>query len=273
MLRLRTQLLAFLLAWSCEVLADTNNNPAGARSAGMAHSTVAVSSVWSSFHNQAGLGRIEKFRAGVFYENRYNISELGLKAATLAIPSNFGSWSFCYSQYGYNLYKESKIGLAYARPLGKHIWAGIQMDYFRIALQHQYGRKNCCTFEAGLQARLIPELFIGFHVFNPIQAEFSTRDYKEPLPARARLGIAWHLSDEFLFTLETEKDLEASERMKGGLEYQVLEKFHIRVGVANHPRTFSFGIGISIKPITTNIAFTRHPVLGNSPSISLNLEP
>lgn len=269
---LRTLLLLGFLTICSLSRAQLENYPVGARASGMGNATVALTDVWAAHYNQAGLGRLEKFSAGVFYENQYNIKELGLKAAALGLPSKFGNFGLSLTQFGYKLYQENKIGIAYAKSLGKHIWAGIQLDYFHLRFQKEYGQQGTYTFEAGLQAQILPKLLIGFHIFNPVQAEIKTRDYKESIPTIARLGLAWHPSEEVILTLETTKDLERQAKIKAGVEYRAIKHLFLRAGAGNHPETISMGLGYQLNPLSADIAFIRHPVLGYSPSVSLSLQ-
>lgn len=268
--QLRLVIAAIIAIFCLNSKARSDNYPAGARFSGMANASVAIFDIWSGYHNQAGLANIERITAGVFYDNRYNLKEVGIKAATILLPVSGGNFNLNYTQFGFKLYQESKFGLAYARALGKHLWAGIQLDYFRLRLAHTYGKGDTYTFETGILVEPFKDLFLGFHLFNPIQASINTLDSQEELPVRARLGLAWILSKQLILSLDTEKDMEHNLNTKIGMEYQVANNIYMRAGVASIPKTISMGLGLIFKHIKTDIAFSHHSVLGYSPSISLN---
>ena len=67
--------------------------PVGARSAGLAHASVTLGDVWSVFHNPAGIASLSKLSAGVYYENRFGVPEMGLRAGAFALP--FGKNAVC----------------------------------------------------------------------------------------------------------------------------------------------------------------------------------
>lgn len=251
--------------------AGDNPYGSGARFGAMANASVALWDIWSGNHNQAGLAKIDHLSASIFYEDRYSIKEMGVKALAIVLPTKSGNFSVNYSQYGFRLYNSSKMGLAYALQLGKHLWAGVQIDYFQLHFQQIHGNHNTFTFETGILAEPLPDFFVGFHIFNPIQETIHTLEGNEKLPTMARIGWAWILSPEFLLSMETEKDLHNLLRTRVGLEYQIAKQITLRAGAATNPEILTAGIGFHLKHINTDIAFSRHPVLGYSPALSFNL--
>lgn len=263
--------LLILLLYPIHLFASNENHLAGARSHAMGNSSVALIDIWAGFHNQAILAKLNKKSFGVYYENRFEIKELSTKAFHFNYPTKLGTFSMTYKQFGFNLYKESKIGIAYSRALGKHFWAGLQFDQIRKELNQAYGSQSKYTFEAGILAEIFPDIHLGFHVFNPSQTNFTTVDYEDKIPCIVRFGFSWKLSNQTIITSEIEKDLDHDIRTKLGLEYGITEKIYLRTGVYNHPNSFSLGMGFPYKLIKLNISFSRHPVLGYSPSADINI--
>ena len=122
--------IIFLIVGQC-LFAGNDNLPIGARSAGLANASVTLNDVWSAHHNQAGLGWIKKATAGVSYENRFLVPELGLSGAVLALPlsGNKGTFGLSVRKFGYSQYNESKIGLGFGRSFGEHLSIGMQLNY------------------------------------------------------------------------------------------------------------------------------------------------
>lgn len=260
-----------LLLIPSSIFASNENYLAGARSNSMGKSSIALIDKWAGFNNQAILGRLDKISAGVYYENRFEVKELSTKAFHLNFPSEFGTFGVTYTQFGFNLYKETKIGISYSRALGKHIWAGLQFDQIRKDINIENGSQSKYTFEAGILAEIFPNILLGFHVFNPSQAKFSTLEYEDKIPCIARLGISWQLSKQAIITSEVEKELNHGMRTKFGMEYKITERLFFRAGVHNHPNSVSLGLGISFKQAKANLSFSRHPILGYTPSADINI--
>lgn len=259
-----------LLLLPIQLLASNENHLAGARSDGMGKALVAVTDVWSGYHNQAALAKQSQKTFGAYYENRFESEELNTKALFLNYPTKLGSFGMVYSQFGFNLYKESKIGLSYSKALGKHFWAGLQFDQIRKELNQIYGSQSKYTFEVGLLAEIFPDFHLGFHLFNPMQTKFSTWDYEDEIPTIGRFGFSWKLSNGTLISSEMQKGINDDLQTKVGVEYLINEKIFFRVGFSNHPNSISMGLGLSLKFLKANLAFSRHPVLGYTPSIDIN---
>jgi len=246
--------------------------PIGSRSVGMGRSSVAITDFWSAMNNQAGIALYQKPAAGIYYENRFLINQLSSKSIAVIIPTKFGVFATTYNHFGYNLYNDQKIGLAYARAFGEKLRIGLQLDYLQTTLGNNYGSKGNVTFEIGIQTDVSDNITIGAWVFNPIMVKLADYD-DEKLPAIYRIGFTWHISDVFLATLEAEKSTAINPVIfRGGLEYELNSKFFFRTGFSTKKEIFSFGMGINIKHLIFNISAIMHESLGFSPQASLIFE-
>lgn len=260
--------ILILISLSTKGMSD--NKTTGARYFAMANASVALSDHWSAFSNQAGLALLKEISIGAYYENRYSNKELSIKSFCLNIPSNLGNFSGTYTQFGFDLYKESTIGISYSKALGKHLWAGLQFNQISKKLNAEYGSQSKYTVELGILAEISQGFFMGFHIANPTQEKFSTWDYKEKIPTIARFGIAWKLSNEAILSSEILKDLDSDIQLKAGIEYPISKVLFVRAGAHNHPNTFSMGLGFNYSALKTNLSFSKHPILGYTPSADIS---
>ena len=266
-----TFLFTFLLFFGGKNFASNGNNIIGARAAGMGNITTVTSGFWSLYNNQAGLANYKNISAGIYYENRFMLQALSLKALGFVIPTNSGVFGVSYSNFGYSIYNENKLGLAYAKSFGKKISVGIQLDYLHTHINDDFKDKSVITFEAGFQAKLTDDFCVGVHVFNPLNAKIN--DYKnERIPAVFKLGIAYLISKDVICLFEIEKITAQNPNIKAGMEYKILSKAYIRIGFMSDPATFTFGFGLKIKKLRFDIAASYHQVLGFSPKTSLILD-
>jgi len=258
-----------IYSFNPDAFAAGDIQPIGSRSAGMGRSSVAIIDFWSSMNNQAGIALYQKPAVGIYYENRFLINELSSKSIAAIVPTKYGVFATTYNHFGYNLYNDQKIGLAYARALGKKLRIGLQLDYLQTTLGNNYGSKGNVTFEIGIQTDISDNVTIGAWVFNPIMVKLSDYD-DEKLPALYRIGFAWHISNTFLATIEAEKSTAINPVIfRGGLEYELNSKFFFRTGFSTKKEIFSFGMGINIKHFVFNISAIMHESLGFSPQASL----
>jgi len=248
--------------------AGSDNYPLGARSAGMASTAVALTDIWASANNQAGLGFLEKPAAAIYYENRLNTEGLALQAGAFAIPIHSTVVGVNYRYYGFSKYNESKFGLAVAKKLGEQFAIGVQVNYFHAHIAGDYGNVGNLCGEIGLLYEPVKSLTIGAHLYNIWQSRQKVN--LDKIPTIMRFGVAYKITDKATVGIETEKDLRMSAVFKGGLEYSLIEDLYLRCGVSTgNIYQYAFGLGYSWKWITLDVAFSHHKFLGYSPHISL----
>ncbi len=265
---LRGLILIFLFVISTKCLAVGELNVIGARAAGMAFSSVALSDEWSAFNNPGGLARIKGYQAGIYFENRFLVKEISLKALVVTIPVWKGSFGLILLHNGFSLYSEIKGGVAYGMSLGKYFSAGVQLNCLRISQAEGYGNKNVFSFEIGAQFKASEHLTLGVHIVNPVATRIS-RNSSDRLPALIRLGLLWKISEDLLTTVEAEKDLLHKPVIRAGVEYHLVKPLFARVGILTNPTTFTFGAGLEFGSFKLDLASGYHLILGYSPQASI----
>ncbi|MDD5571796.1 MAG: hypothetical protein PHD97_11670 [Bacteroidales bacterium] len=245
-----------------------NNHPIGARSASMGNTSLNFSDIFSSFNNQAGLSKLKNTSAGFSYENRFLLNNLSSKSVAFALPTKSGVFGVDINYFGFELYNESKLGLAFGKSFGKNFFAGIKFDYLYTHIAENYGNKGIITGEAGLQARVAKNLFLGVHVFNPFRVKLA--DYNnERIPAIMSLGLLYKISEKVQLVVETEKDIDYKPVFKTGLEYHIVKQIFVRTGISTNPMECCFGFGLEFKNFKIDFAAKSNPVLGYTPIISI----
>lgn len=261
-------LLISLLAFSLVRAGD--NPPLGARALGMAGSGAALAGdLWAVQNNQAGLAFIKSFQAGGFYESRFLVSGLGMKAFGAALPTKSGTFGLGVTSLGLkNLYSENKAGLAYAKTFGPKFAAAVQIDYIYTHFGENYGNASTACGEFGIMAEPVQNLRLGFHVYNPTRSRNGGAG-SERLPTILRFGALYSFSPKVFITAEAEKDIDFKPVVRGGLEYRPVDHFYLRAGAASNPGLMSFGCGFEMQKLRLDIASSFHSVLGFSPAVSL----
>ncbi|MCE3278927.1 MAG: hypothetical protein K0S44_1118 [Bacteroidetes bacterium] len=265
----KTYILLVTVLFSYSVNAGNEDYPIGARSAGMGNATVSATDMWSSHHNQAGLGFVREISAGVSYENRFLIKEISVRGGTVALPIKAGTFGLCITNFGYSQYSENKYSLSFAKAFGDKLSAGIAMDYLSTKIAEGYGTRGTLAAEAGIIAKPIKALTIGAHVYNPTRAKLSAYD-DERLPTIIRLGADYLFSDKVRLAVEAQKDIRYKAEFKAGLEYLPVKELYLRIGVSTNPTLSSFGFGINLKNFRIDVAANYHQTLGISPQLSLS---
>ncbi len=261
-------LLLFLLIPSL-IFAGHENGHYGGRSAGMGHTSVSLSDVWSTHHNQAGLGWLENATAGAFFQNKFLMKDLNYMGFAYAHPTSKGTFGVSFTNFGSTLYGESKFGLAYAMKFSEKITGGVQMNYHNTRVGNNYGNHSALTAELGMQAYLNDDFMLAVHLFNPTRTKLNEFN-DERIPTIFRFGLSYAFSDKVLTTVEAEKDLLNNPFFRAGIEYKTSEMFFLRAGIGTNPTLASFGFGFNKDNMQIDIAAGYHQVLGFMPEVSFN---
>ncbi len=246
------------------------NSSFGARSSGIANASVSLSDLWSAQNNQAGLGFLKNYSAGVYYQNQFMLKELSTKAFAFAAPGKHGTFGVCVSSFGYSLFSQNKYGLGFGKAFGNNISAGIMMDYLETNISES-GKKGSLVAEAGIQAKPTKELTIGMHVFNPTRTKLADHN-EERIPTIMRLGADYKFSDKVFVAIETEKDMDKKAMFKAGLEYKPVKELYLRAVISTNPALNCFGLGLELKHFKLDLSSTYHSTFGFSPQVGLIYE-
>lgn len=248
--------------------ASGENHPIGGRSAGMANASVTSYDFWAISHNQAGMASIQNFSAGVYYENRFGLKELGLKSGAVIMPVKSGVFGLNVTNFGYTQYSETKVGLAFAKQFSSKFSAGVQLDYLSTHIAENYGNSSAIAAEAGFICKLNSKMAIGGHIYNPTRAKIASYN-DERAPTIAKLGLSYTFSEKVIIAVETEKDIQYDPYFKAGIEYRPVKQLYFRTGFSTNPVLNAFGFGLDFKNFKLDFATSYHRTLGFTPQFSI----
>lgn len=235
---------------------------AGARQAGMGGASVSLSDIWSLTNNPAGIASLQHTSAGIAFQNRFFMKELSQRSAAVASPTRLGSFGLGFTQFGYRLYNENFIRLAYARNLHPNFSAGLGFNYIYVQAGNEYPSQQAVAFELGVQQRINKQLSMGAYLFNPGRAGVS-KITDERLPMVMRFGLGFQFTDQLYGLAEVEKQSDRKPDIRTGLEYQH-QQFFLRTGVAVNPSIFTFGIGMHLGSFSIDLSAGLHQQLGTT---------
>lgn len=245
------------------------NRTAGGRSTGLANASVALTGAEALFQNQASLGFEKNLAAIIAYESRFLMKEYAHMSLGVVIPSTIGSFGASFWQFGNNIYRENKVGLAYARTFGDNISGALQFNYFSETIPENRDPNTSFTVEAGMFFRISEKVSGGIHVFNPLMTKLNTPGGKQQLSWIIRVGEVWHLSKQILWSVEVEKHQNYPWIIKTGLEYQPHPSLFFRAGVIGSSFQPTGGAGFHFGKFIFDIGFSYHGNLGFAPTTSL----
>ena len=217
--------------------------------------------------NQAALAQSKSAGIGVFGERRFLLSETSVYTLGASLPTRLGNFGIQINYAGFKNFNENKIGLAYARKLGKLVDVGVQFNYYGYRIP-AYGNASTINFEIGAMLHLTDKLNAGLHVYNPVGGKLG-KNSNEKLAAAYKIGLGYDASDRFFISSEIIKEEDKAVNVIAGLQYQFAKQFFAKAGFISGSTTAYAGAGIAWKNLRLDISASYHPQLGFSPGILL----
>lgn len=268
----RIAILAILLAqiFTIQIVNASGNQPSGARSLALGNANVTLHDLWSANNNQAGLAYMKEFGIGFAYENRFGLSELGLKTLNMALPVKWGTFGVTIQQFGFSDYNENKFGLAYGMNVSKRISLGVQIDYLLVSVaEAQTQNKSGVTAEIGILAEVTDKLTFGAHIFNLPNSNLSG-DSKEKIPMVISLGLNYKFSKKVFAVVDIEKNIDLDPNLKIGVEYHPIDALYFRGGLNTYDFHFNGGLGVKLKGFNFDLGFSHQTYVGYISQASLS---
>ena len=223
--------------------------------------------------NQAALARVKSAGVGVFGERRFVLSETSVYTLGASLPTRLGNFGIQLNYAGFKNFNENKIGLAYARRLGKLVDIGVQFNYYGYRIP-SYGNASTINFEIGAMLHLTDRLNAGIHVYNPVGGKLG-KNSDEKLAASYKFGLGYDASDRFFISSEIIKEEDKAVNVIVGMQYHFAKQFFVKAGFISESTTAYAGAGVAWKNLRVDISSGYHPQLGFSPGLLLiiNFKP
>ena len=217
--------------------------------------------------NQAALAGTKHAGVGVFGERRFMLKETSVYTLGAAIPTRLGNFGIQINYAGFKNFRENKIGLAYARKLGKLVDVGVQFNYYGYNIP-AYGKASAINFEVGAMFHLTDKLNAGIHVYNPVGGKLG-KNNEEKIASAYKIGLGYDASDKFFISSEIIKEEDKAVNVIVGLQYQFAKQFFAKAGFISESGSVYAGAGIGWKNLRLDISSSYHPQLGFSPGVLL----
>jgi opacity protein-like surface antigen len=223
--------------------------------------------------NQAALAQSKNAGVGVFAERRFMLSETTAYTLGASLPTRLGNFGIQLNYAGFKNFNENKIGLAYARKLGKLVDLGVQFNYYSYRVP-AYGNASAINFEIGAMLHLTDKLNAGIHVYNPVGGKLGKND-DEKIAASYKAGLGYDVSEKLFVSSEIIKEEDKAVNVIAGLQYQFAKQFFAKAGFISESATAYVGAGVGWKNLRLDISSSYHPQLGFSPGILviMNFKP
>lgn len=236
----------------------------------IAQTSTADSKNWSGFNNPAMLGYVQNSQIGIQFENRFIIPELSTKSVQLGLPTKLINTGFSFSHFGYSLYHEMMLGIGFGRNFSDKFALGVEFNYFMAYFNASNSYRGALLPQVGLSVRFSPVFSVGFSTFNPFQTGLSSEFVDMRLPSVFSVGTEYFFSPDFVWRTQIDREVSGNYRLATGFEYQMLNKFNVKLGVSHSEYLVScIGFGIKTGAFVIDFNCDLHPLLGITPLTSV----
>lgn len=269
-------LLMIVLAQTAVPLSPTQasfDQKKGARPIGMGGAFTAVANTGDAlYYNPAGLWVINSFHTQMFYSAPFNMPDLSTVACNLTYPTAYGNGTFNVETYGFDLYRETSVGIAYSQAYRKKLLFGLVLNYNHLAIKRG-GHAGTFGADIGLLYKPHDHLAVGMMAKNINRPELGG----DPLPQVFCAGAAYTGLSPLTVSMDLYKDVRYPADLRLGVEYVFLKRLYVRTGFSTKPSHFTGGFGFDFGMGVIDYAFYTTGDLGVthavSTSIYLNRQP
>jgi hypothetical protein len=219
----------------------------------------------SFISNQAALAGIQQIGIGIYGEQRFSLAANSSYIAAACLPTTKGNLGLQLNYAGFKNFNESKVGLAYAKSLGKKVDVGMQFNYYSYRVP-AYAIASSVNVEAGLVLHLSEQLNAGVHLYNPLRSKLG-KSGEEKLAAAYQFGLGYDASDNFFVGAEISKEEDKPVTANAGFQYHFSRQFFARAGFVSASSILFAGAGVGWKSMRFDISASYHPQLGFSPGV------
>lgn len=259
---MKNTLIILILIFLANVsFAQFENTDVGARAVSLSGAYTSISdNSLAIFYNPSGLGQLKYRELSAFYSPApFGLKELSTAAFTYAEPFSFGTFGLGIKSYGYELYRETNILLAYGSNYKNKIYYGVNLNYYNLNIQN-YNSASSFGLDFGTMAYITGFLKWGFFGKNITGSTIGTS--KEKIAQVYRTGFTLHPRQDLNFILEAEKDVKYPLSVRAGMEYSLYDYIDLRAGIGTEPSTYSFGLGLNYNLFSLDYAIYNSPDLG-----------
>ena len=263
--------LSLVLGFSNVLQAQLSDMTVGGSSRAMGGTLIATQNAWSVLGNQANMAFADKHELGFTYENRFGLKELSTVGVALLWPTKLGNVGVGVQRFGYEMYNEMLVGVAYGRWLWRDRLAmGMKMNFYSMQLGEVYGSKSTLTGDLGIVMLPFKNLIVGVTLNNPFPQKLSDAENTN-LPSVVSVGTLYKITNYLNAVAEVHKVLsEEDASLKLGVEYSWENHLYLRAGMETYPFRQTVGMGFKWTGLSFDVSFFRQDPLGYSPQLSLS---
>ncbi len=248
-----------------------NSQNLGARNIALGNTLLTQDDILSASKNIAKLSSINFFTIGIATSNHFSLKEVQHSLITLGIPLLKNTLALELSTYGFILYREIQIGIAYSIKFSPQFSLGLKLNYQNLTLAENLGSSGSFYPDIGSNYRFNDKIELGV-LFKNITLTKIHETGRQTWPVVSIVGIKYSINTLVQMHLESAIELDHSISIRYGLEYQVHSILLLRAGINSQPASFTFGFGLILKNFKIDLASSYQSTLGFSPALSIRYD-
>ena len=268
--------LLILFISAISIFAMFNDYEVSSRARAMSGAVTSFSDDYSAiFYNPAGLRFAENQVGATFYRLLGNDFS-SVTSASASYAFKFGSIGVGYQAmnveyYDLNLTSEQKFSLGHSFYLIQDVITetsfGYSFNLYSLSY-HELGSDMALGLNAGFISVLHHRTRLGVMLTN-INKPKVGEGVKHELPQALAVGLSYAPYQGVITAVDIKKNFDGETELRTGVEVEVHPIMTLRMGVRNHPASYSFGAGFKVSGIKLDYALSTHAVLDFTHHIAL----
>jgi len=232
------------------------------------------------YYNPAGLFNTPKYAFYFSNTNLYNLPQLANNTFCFSSElKSLGKVGFMYNLFGFELYKENLLNIAYSNSVGEKISFGFSIKSLSVDIKN-YGGKSFLSYDFGVLAKPYSNILCSVVVKDIFSAKIAEDEVvNRKLIVGSKIKLLRGVFSYFDFIKSSTESIFAriGEEIKLDLNeyFTGILRFGIETATEFKPARYSFGFGIiyrlSKMDFVFDYAYLTHSVLGEQHLFSLGI--
>ncbi len=262
--------LVFFLFLLANLGAQNRADFNGIRSLGLGGTGLTDLHAASLWQNPASLSGLNGWQFSTEYIRPIYTVAIGLSSASVIKGDGRSGIGIGFSRWGTSNMADQILSAAYAIKLNKSISLGVRLDLNQLFAFSGSASSHYFTAGIGFNYRINDKFQLAAFVFNPNRSPIQMEETSYRSASNWELGFKHRISENIHWFLEAAQEQGFSEiDWQSGLEYALVEDFHLHFGYRSNASAYSFGFSLAKQNWKTSFASTWHPELGFGGGIGL----
>lgn len=240
-----------------------------ARTAAQGNVGAALTSQVAGMLNPATTTQVKSTTVYAFASRAFGLSELQLIAFGLNHPIRNSNASVFIRSFGFDAYRRTRFGISFSRPMNfgstRHMYVGGRLALHNTAIQN-YGSATTAAASTGILFMIADHTRVGAGWTGIRIARLSPN---LPLEQNLTVGASHNIGRDVTSSIDIQ--IGDGTSIRSGIEYWPVRILALRSGYATRPRQPTFGFGIIVPHMRSDVAVAWHSELGFTTSASLEV--